>query len=239
MVPNAGFWALFLRETYIPTIDAFRATLTKRIVDSFAQIEKDAEAFAEAEYDRLSHTPSDGSVDLGDIAEKVQDTAVIYYQTLHGLRQGALNLLAAGLFHLLEQQQQAFLSDHLPPQGDRLRFNDFLLDHGIDCASFSSAPDIHELRLVANVAKHGAGRSAKELVKVRPDLFEPEGIPAPSPAGETPSQRTVSASSTSMSPISSDDLYVSTEDLSNWCGAVKAFWEELSVHLQKKQHGEE
>ncbi len=236
MVPNAGFWALYLRDAFIPTIDAFRSTLTRRVLDSLSGIENDAETFADDEYARLGSEPSDGSVDLGDIAEKANNNAIIYYQTLHGLRQGILNLLAAGLYHLLEQQQQAFVSGQAPHQRSA-KFCAFLRDHGVDCSTFSCADRIRELRLVANVAKHGAGRSAKELAALRPDLFEPQEVAvSPPTGGRSRPEQAISAATTAMSPISGDDLYVSADDLEDWCDSVKAFWEELSEHLERQQH---
>jgi hypothetical protein len=42
---------------------------------------------------------------------------------------------------------------------------------GLDLASLPSWPLIDELRLVANVVKHGEGTSAEDLRKIRADLF--------------------------------------------------------------------
>lgn len=239
MVLNAGCWARYLRNAFIPTIDAFRSTLAQRLLDSFSGIENDAETFADEEYARLGGTPSDGSVDLGDIAEKALGNAIIYYQTLYGLRQGFLNLLAAGLYHLFEQQQQAFISGQAPHQRST-RFCAFLRDHGVDCATFSCADKIRELRLVANVAKHGAGCSARTLATLRSDLFEPREVEiSPSTGRRSNLQHAITAATTSMSPISGDDLYVSAYDLAVWCDSVKTFWAEFAENLERQQRESE
>lgn len=236
MVPNAGSWAMYFRSAYIPVIGAFRSTATQSITASLSGIEDDFDTFANDEFDRLSSTPSDGSEDLGDIAEKALDNAIIYYQTLHGLRQGILNLLAAGLHHLFEQQQQAFVSGQAPHQRNA-RFTAFLRDHGVNCETFSCTDSIRELRLVANVAKHGAGRSAKELAALRPDLFQHQEVEVSQSTRErSTSEQAISAATTAMSPISGDDLYVSADDLTVWCDSVKVFWEELSTHLERQQY---
>ena len=42
---------------------------------------------------------------------------------------------------------------------------------GVECRSFARAGKLYKLRMAANAIKHGAGPSASELAKLRPDLF--------------------------------------------------------------------
>ena len=82
------------------------------------------------------------------------------------------------------------------------------------------------LRTAANAIKHGTGPAGDELAKLRPDLFgssdllQIEVAPVPDFI---------------YIPLAGEDIYVSEHDLSEWCDAAIAFWEELSAILDDHQ----
>jgi|SRR5215472_13366004 len=88
-----------------------------------------------------------------------------------------LNLMAAALFHLLEQQlaaigQDSSFSQSGMPCVKLLDLANWYAVHvGVDLRALNSWNSINELRLLANVVKHAEGNSSEELRELRPDLF--------------------------------------------------------------------
>ncbi len=109
-----------------------------------------------------------------------------------------------------------------------------LAAYGVECRSFACAGKLYKLRMAANAIKHGAGPSASELAKLRPDLFlnpvlsrlgwAKKGDDAKSPLAAV-------LASWFVAPLAGDNLYASERDLSKWCAAVMAYWKELSAIL--------
>ena len=79
------------------------------MVPAFEGIAEDAERATKAEYERLGAMPYGDQIDMSDVAEMANDHGIAYYETMSGVRQGVLNVLAVGLYHLFEQQQLFFL----------------------------------------------------------------------------------------------------------------------------------
>ena len=243
MVPNPGFWAHYFRQAYLPAIQGFHAGALEKVAPAFAGIEKEADAAAEAEFERLGSMPADpySSIDMGDIAEWATDHGIAYYETMAGVRQGVLNLLAVGLHHLFEQQQNFFLwrewireeKGSITPSELEKRLDAC----GVECRSFACAGKLYELRMAANAIKHGAGGSANQLAKLRPDLFlNPVLAQLGGEKGDDEKSRRAAARASSfIVPLAGDHLYVSEHDLSEWADAVLAYWEELSAILDEQQ----
>ena len=113
MVPNAEFWAHYFREFHVRTIEGFGAGALENVAAAFSSIAEEADAAAEAEFDRLGCMPADDEIGMGDVAEWATEHGIEYYETMSGVRQGLLNLSAVGLHHLFEQQQLFFLRREL------------------------------------------------------------------------------------------------------------------------------
>ena len=188
----------------------------------------------------LGSLPADDEIDMGAVAEWATEYGIQYYETMSGVRQGILNLLAVGLHHLFEQQQLFFLRRELA-RDDKgaLRVSELerrLAARGIDCRSFRCAAKLYELRKAANAIKHGAGPAAMELAALRPDLFEHPVLASHAQAmgdgsGSGPAAMPVPSL---FAPLAGDDLYVTERDLSDWCTAVIGYWEELSTMLDEQ-----
>ena len=207
MVPNAGLSTNYFRKR-IRELQGFRAGVLEKVVPAFKGISAEAEMAAEAEFERLRSMPYDDRIDMGDAAHMAQDRAIAVYTTMAGVRQGVLNVMAVGLYHLFEQQQLFLLRRGLLSRSEAdvpalfkvAEFEKRLAECGVKCRSFSCAGKLNELRTAANAIKHGPG-----------------------PAGDA---RTFF---NSKRPLTGDGLYVSECDLSEWCDAAIAFWEELSA----------
>lgn len=86
--------------------------------------------------------------------------------------------------------------------------------HQKDVGAWNDIDD--ELRLVANVAKHGEGRSSRNLKKIRPSLFDP-------PARE----------GASFDPMFGNQLYVTIQDLKRYTDLIVNFWKEYTEILDR------
>ena len=230
--------APYFRRWRVRAIEGFRAGALEKVAPAFNSIAEEADAAAKAEFERLGSMPNDEI----DIAEWATHHGTEYYETMSGVRQGVLNLLAVGLHHLFEQQQLSFLRFELAPgpaEKGVLQATELdrrLAKRGIDCRSFRGADKLYELRKAANAIKHGAGPSAKELATHRPDLFKDPAVASCGPAenGVSGSGPARALGSSPLEPLAGSDIYVSERDLSDWCAAVIAYWEELSTMLDEQ-----
>ena len=229
MIPNARSWTDYFRQA-IRELQGFRVGALEKVVPAFEGIAEDAEKEAEAVYEHFGSMPAyEDQLDMSDVAEIAMDHRTDVFETMSGVRQGVLNVLAVGLYHLFEQQQLFFLrrfrrellsrAEDVPA----LKVAELerrLAECGVECRSFSCAGKLYELRTAANAIKHGRGPSGDELAKLRPDLLGSlEGDEVWPDLIDT--------------PLAGDDIYVSESDLSEWCDAAIAFWEELSVDDQQ------
>lgn len=214
----------------MPQIRALVGSLSDRLLPAFGNIEAEANQKSDEEYERLGSLPACEAIDMTDLAEKAFETGLAHYQMMSGLRQGLLNIFAAALYHLYEQQVMLFHRREVLDLGEENNANLFkhtvfrkrLLRKNIDVKSFLSWPLIDELRLLANTVKHAEGGSASDLHAQRPELFivpsVEEGLPF---LGSKPVARV-------FGPLMGEDLYVSLEDIRRYANAVEQFWSELS-----------
>ncbi|MDE2977438.1 MAG: hypothetical protein OXU63_07950 [Acidobacteriota bacterium] len=240
MFMDALWVAYNIPTLYLPPVEVYREAALTKIAPVFGDLEQEADAVTEAEFERLCAQPAspDFDGDLGDLAERATEYGYEYGETMFAIRQSVLNLLAAGLHHLFEQQQKGLFyqtvaartGTHYSPKA----LNNSLAAAGVDRRRLPGATSLEELRLVANTIKHGAGGSAAELAAVRPDLFgfDPDGN------GEIDAERqrlgaTMQASDLLFAPLGGGDLYVAERDLADWCDAVLQFWRGLAAALRK------
>ena len=240
MIPDARFWTNYFRQA-IRQLQGFRVGALEKVVPAFEGIAEDAERAIEADYERLGPMTA---YDAQDVAYMAMEHRITVYETMFGVRQGVLNLLAVGLYHLFEQQQLFFLRRGLLSRAEKdvpalLKVDEFekrLAECGVECRSFSCDGKLRELRTAANAIKHAKGKAGDELAKLRPDLFRSpdlllEGDDAESSPAAVWAQQW--AQHLLYTPLAGDGLYVSERDLSEWCDAAIAFWEELSVDDQQ------
>jgi hypothetical protein len=179
---------------------------------AFGNLNETAEAVADAEYERVGSQAvgEDPYVDMGELAERAHDRGLAFYEIMSSLRQSTLNLFAAGMYHLLEQQLADLCRDGAftiaPPNDTKLEAvrNWYEQHFELNLGGLAAWPKIDELRLIANTVKHGEGHSAQRLREVRAELFEHPLVKEvmPSIAG--------SVGPIGM-PLAGDDLYVTEE----------------------------
>ena len=140
--------------------------------------------FAFAKYSTESLKDLDDNFDPGDYAEAAQAHGIEVYEYLHFTRRQLLGLATAGLYHLWERLLKQFFCKELRgwtfngstvqqivAPADFQRLEEFLSQFGFPLAQQPYYSELSELRLVANVVKHGDGKSCEELQALVPDLF--------------------------------------------------------------------
>lgn len=240
MFMDALWVANTIPKLYLPPVEAYRTAALTKILPVFDDLEQQADAAAEAEFERLCAQPAgpDYDGDLGDLAEQATEHGNEYGETMFAIRQSVLNLLAAGLYHLFEQQQKSLFHQTVAARTRTdyswSALNDSLAVSGVDRERLPGAASLEELKLTANTIKHGAGPAAAALAATRPDLFgfDPDG----NREEDLERQRlgaTMQASDLLFAPLGGGDLYVTERDLTDWCDAVLQFWRGLAAALRK------
>lgn len=238
MFTDTGWLAHNIPRLYVPPVEAYRAAALKKIPAVFDNLEQEADAVAEAEFERLCSQPADPDWqgNLGDLAERATEYGNEYGETMFAIRQSGLNLLAVGLQHLFEQQQKGLYRQTYAGRTCKCfrwkALNESLLLSGVNRTTLPGADKLEELRLAANTIKHGSGRSAEELAAARPDLFDLD--PAATRGTDLGKQKrtaTMQASDLLFAPLGGGDLYVAKADLADWCDAVLQFWRGISAAL--------
>lgn len=240
-MPVSGLYmARRVHHSAILYISAYGQCVLRNVLPAFADLSQRADEVASAEYQRLGALPAgeDGDGDVSVLVETAREKGQAFYDTMFAMRQTTLNLFAAGLFHLLEQQLAGLCRDgafEAPPPIDtklcviadwyRTFFN-------LDLQTLPAWPKIDQLRLLANAVKHGEGSSANELRKLRPDLFE------------NPSQRELLSDFPQMYtaqslrlPMAGEDLYVTEEVFIEYSEAVNRFITEIAKYFTAQSDG--
>lgn len=236
---DGHFWSCYFQEVFVSQINAFCDVIINRLLPTFVDVDKEADEVAQAEYERLGSLPAGEYTawDMGDIAEQALEAGLSHYQALEGVRQSVLNLAAAALYHMFEQQLLLFHrrqvlhsseEDSIP----KLKMRELkkrLLDGGLDIESLESWSKVNELRLVANSVKHAEGTSSEQLRKLRPDLFV-------DPSLQDENLSWLASATRVYLPLAGQDIYVTSDDLENYRSEVVLFWEEFGNAV--RQHSE-
>jgi hypothetical protein len=180
------YFCTWSRKKALGTTDVYVNGFSARLFPIFDHIEEEASAETEKAWENAMSSPAyDDNVDPGAYAEAVQDYGLEVYENLQFTRQQLLGLAAAGLYHLWERLLKQFFCKELwgwtfdgltinkviTPAGFP-QLEERLSQFGFQLAQQSYYADLCELRLVANVAKHGDGKSCEQLQTAAPHLFE-------------------------------------------------------------------
>lgn len=254
MVGNRHYWRSMFTETFASELSAWSDAVVERLLPTFDHIDTESKEVSSAEFTRLGQRPvsEDSYMDMSDAAELALDEGLDHYMRMTGVRQGLLNLATAGVYHLFEQQAALFvrtelitrreehnadfLTQLLKPGRIMSEFEERLLVNDIDYKALPSYALLDELRLVANVVKHGSGASAELLrarqprLFVRPLLRATDGATRPSPwpvaAGKRP-PRLVDR------PLAGNDIYVTAAEFQQYATGVIGCWAELAAALSE------
>lgn len=236
MAFDHGFWASHFRERFASQIIALVKVFEERFLPTFTGLEEESERLANEEFTRLGQLPGDEYTDMADLAESAQEVGLAHYELMTDVRQAFLNLIAAALYHLFEQQLLSFHRRQVlhPAEEDDARLFALhvlqarLAAVGVRLVEFPSWAKIKEMRLVANTVKHAEGRSTEELSQLRPELFVPPII-----RGTTLGNRRFRASV--YGPLMGDDIYVEMKDIQDYRDAAVSFWSELAASISALQ----
>lgn len=234
-VYHPNYWRRYFERQFVPALQHLIDSLERRLLPNFKEtdINNEAEAVANEAWESFMSMSASGDEDPANFAEAAQEAGLDHYLIVTGIRQGVINMFAAGLYHAFEQQLLYFHREELLPNGQqhdkgRLKVSiarEMLAARGVELTSFKSWPLVDELRLVANTVKHAEGDSADQLRGRRPDLFEDPRLKKSGLKGLSPSSRPIYL------PMVGEDLFVDVGDLTRYRDALVQFWRELGVAL--------
>jgi len=203
-------------------VEAYNEDLFCAVLKAFDNLDERA---SEKGNEFYNNYPADEYTDPADVADWARDHSYSWWDTMNSLRQSMINLLAAGLYHLVEQQLGALSLDC---GYDRVRDtnldvvkNWYAKNLGIDLASLRPWEKISELRWVANSVKHAEGGSSKCLRQVRPDLFQD---PALADIRAEMGGRWLDRQGPLAKPLAGEDLFVTESDLRAYATAARSLF---------------
>jgi len=168
-----------IRLGVLPFVRVYGQWVDEHIVPLASRLTAMAEAVEKQSYDELMSQPvgEDYSGDGSEEAEQAFDIGLSFYEHISDMYQGTLNLFAAGLFHVTEQQLANLTRDGaIDIEGPDTKLQhvvDWYKQHfQIDLAQFPSWSLVEELRHLANTTKHAEGSSERQLRSIRPELFQ-------------------------------------------------------------------
>lgn len=233
---DGAYLSMQIRSWIVRPVTAFREYALRDVIASFSNLNERATQIGNEYYERMGSQPAseDFDGDMSIFAEEAEDQALSWYQMMRLLRQTMLNLLAAGLFHLTEQQLAALCRDGGfmvdPPKETKLGivavwYHDNLR---LDFNTLSSWPMIEELRYVANAVKHAEGSATDKLKSVRPELFTD---PAFANIKDLDGYNLFETRSVA-APLAGEDLFVSEDLLMRYADAAESFLHEIAAHFE-------
>jgi len=111
MIGNVHYWHGIYTSSFAGEVEALRGAVLDRLLPTFEGVEAEADAVTHAEYERLGQRWNwdEPDVDMSDAAALAYEAGLEFYERMTGVRQGLINLAAAGLYHLYEQQVTWFV----------------------------------------------------------------------------------------------------------------------------------
>jgi hypothetical protein len=223
-------WKQRFQRSYIPATYRVVEVFLNRLVPTFATAEAESEALTNELWEAaMSRSYDSNGLDDSDIAEAVQEAGVEHYFNLKEMEQGILNCCALFLYHLFEQHLMQFHRQELLGWLERNEIRLFTHDevhrrfegHGLSVKSFASWAKLEELRHLANMLKHGEGKSSRELTELTPDLFT-------HPSLIDDGTHLSSRSHRLYTPLLGDEIFVTAAHVRGYAEAIERFWLELS-----------
>jgi hypothetical protein len=220
----------------IRPIIAFREYIFRDLVPQFANLDERATQVGKDHYEMMSSQPvsGDSDYDPSEFAEDAQDQAIGWYQMMRSLRQTMFNLLAAGFFHLTEQQLTALCYDAgfgVRPPGDTkldVVVEWYKSNLRLDLSLLPNWSLVDELRVLTNTIKHAEGSGSRRLRTKRPELFCDPSVLGLFPETE---MRDYFLKKTVVAPLGGEDIFVTEDILKHYAEGVESFFEEIAAHF--------
>jgi hypothetical protein len=171
-------WADYIERVVLPAVAVFGRVVKERLLPTFSTISDETSALRTArlrEY-RSGIDPDEPRVAELEayIAAKVEDEVCDFHDGLVAMRFATLALYTVGLHHLFEQHLTEMVVAMVNPHhrgAVKPRAAQRVIGCLVDLRKLPSWALVDELRIVANVLKHGEGNSADQLRAIRTDLF--------------------------------------------------------------------
>lgn len=173
-----------MREILLRRHDFFVQQAKQRVLSQFADIAGEADRYADAEYRRLGSLPSDGSLDMSDVADMAIERAQEFFGDLDDLATQIELATLAAMYHQWEKTLREFVERELshyigrkPARSTAWEPNlgklyDVLTWLGWDFRKEDYFNLVDACRLIVNVYKHGKGRSLDDLARDYPQYLD-------------------------------------------------------------------
>jgi hypothetical protein len=218
------------RRVAITTNKAYTDGFHDRLMPTFDRIDEEAKEASDEYWESAMSLPTNEYEyrDVGDFADDAIGVGIEVSENLSFVREQLIQLSVAGLYHLWERTLKQFIIKELKhyqfdastfEQVERDNFKglvEMLQQFDYDLTQKPYYQKMNELRLVANVVKHGTGKAFKDLVKAAPHLFEKPKFDLDS-------------------PLRLDDLKLTPKHFMDYSYAIKEFWMTLPERSYLKE----
>lgn len=229
---HGSYIAWRIRQAVLPFVRVYGQWVEERIIPLVSQLTAMADDVEKQAYNALMSQPvgEDYSGDGSEEAEHAFDVGLSFYQHITAMYQGTLNLFAAGLFHVIEQQLADLTRDGaIDIQGPDTTLQNVIGWYNqhfqVDLTQFRLWPLIDEVRLVANTTKHAEGPSAMKLRSIHAELFQNpllRKVDPHAPVFHMPVHL----------PLGGDGLYVTGDDFRRYHTAAVELFDWLVEHFE-------
>ncbi|MFY0204856.1 hypothetical protein P3K77_20090 [Bacillus cytotoxicus] len=214
-------------------------TYTDRISPVFENIDQEAEEVAKNAYNQMMMNIGYEDCDPGDFADDAWEFGIDYYQNVALMRYNTKLMWISTMYQFWEQQVRRFLYKEMTRSGYKafnknqqeieykdfckniVKIKEFFLKFNVDVETLPCWEKVNELRLLANVIKHGPGESAEKLLKIRPDIFDSSCI----------STNLLDLYQTTLNDVV---INISDQDFKMYADALRDFWGELPDRMLLK-----
>ncbi len=229
-----------LRERFQRPIELFKDTYSNKINPMFNNIDKEAEAIAEERYHEMGKNFHPDYNDPADFAETAWEAGLEHYEGMVLIKYNTKLMWISTLYQFWEQQVRKFIYEEvtrthefIDKKGNKVPFKKFctrgiedikdeFLTFDQDLEKLLCWGKISELRLLANVIKHGDGWSATQLKHLRADFFK-------SDFGD---YDLLDLYKTTLNEMV---LNVDDNEFEKYCEAIIQFWSELPERMYTKE----
>lgn len=231
-----------LKDRFKKPYDYYIDVYNKKIKVVFENLEEEANSIAQNHYEELGQYFDPDRHDEADFADSAFEKGLEYYEAVSLVKYNNQLMWISTMYQFWEQQVRKFLYDEITHSGYTLvdkkgqeigfkrycangirEIKEEFISFGQNLEELECWSTIDELRLLANVIKHGEGGAATKLEKLRPDLFKSEITEN----NLLKIHRTV---------LNEQVLNVSDSDYIKYKEALQSFWEELPERLYCEIH---
>ncbi|MCU5742896.1 hypothetical protein OCC47_16345 [Bacillus cereus] len=231
-MPSVMLLDKYLRKDLQRPYELYLKTYTDRISPVFDNVKQEAEDVAQNAYRDLTKNVNPEYCDPGDFADDAWQFGIDYYENVSLMRYNTQLMWISTMYQFWEQQVRKFLHKEMTRSGyqyldknqKEVEYKDFctninkiktfFLAYQVDITTLPCWNKLNELRLLANVIKHGPGGSAEELKNIRPDLFDSPHL----------STNLLDLYQTTLNDVV---INLKDHDLETYANSLSDFWEQL------------